>query len=73
MFELGYLAERELRFRRDEREVVADPLATYLGARLDRWELLPDADAAIAPTRFHDWQIDSRAGVSGKPSILSEF
>ncbi|WP_106814220.1 SDR family oxidoreductase [Microbacterium timonense] len=57
VFELGFLAQRELRFRRDEREVIADALATYFGARLDRWELLPDVDAVIAPTRFHDWQV----------------
>lgn len=60
VFELGFLAERELRFRRDEREIVADPLATYFGAALDRFELLPGADALIAPTRFHDWQIAPR-------------
>jgi uncharacterized protein YbjT (DUF2867 family) len=57
VFELGFLAQRELRFRRDEREVVADPLATYFGAQLDRWELLPAPGATIAPTRFHDWQV----------------
>lgn len=62
VFELGVLAQRELRFRRDEREVVADPLATYFGAQLDRWELLPDVDALIAPTRFHDWQIAPHDG-----------
>jgi uncharacterized protein YbjT (DUF2867 family) len=60
VFELGFLAQRELRFRRDEREVIADPLASYFGARLDRWELLPDVDAVIAPTRFHDWQVAVR-------------
>ncbi|MFC8682583.1 SDR family oxidoreductase [Microbacterium ureisolvens] len=60
VFELGYLAQRELRFRRDDREVVADPLATYFGAQLDRFELLPGAGAVIAPTRFHDWQIAPR-------------
>ena len=62
VFELGYLAERELRFRRDEREVVADPLATYFGAQLDRWELLPGRDAIVAQTRFHDWQVAAQAG-----------
>ncbi|GAA5208106.1 SDR family oxidoreductase [Microbacterium kyungheense] len=62
VFELGYLAARELRFRRDRREVLSDPLATYFGARLDRWELLPDVDATIAPTHFHDWQVASHDG-----------
>lgn len=56
-FELGHLAKLELRFRRDEREVVADPLGTYFGAALDRDELLPGPGAMIASTRFHDWQV----------------
>lgn len=62
VFELGWLAHRELMFRRDEREVVADPLATYFGAQLDRFELLPGDDARIAPTRFHDWVVAPRDG-----------
>ncbi|KQP71599.1 MULTISPECIES: SDR family oxidoreductase [unclassified Microbacterium] len=69
VFELGYLAQRELRFRRDEREVAADPLATYFGAQLDRFELLPGAGAVIAPTRFHDWQIS--AGEAGDALLPS--
>ncbi|MDR7186428.1 uncharacterized protein YbjT (DUF2867 family) [Microbacterium trichothecenolyticum] len=70
VFELGYLAQRELRFRRDEREVVADPLATYFGAQLDRFELLPGAGATLAPTRFHDWQISpGDAGDALLPSV----
>lgn len=56
VFELGELARRELRFRHDEREVVADPLATYFGAHLDRRELLPEPTATIAPTRLSTWQ-----------------
>lgn len=57
VFELGELAERELRFRGDERDVVADPLGTYFGAQLGRRDLLPGPDATISTTRFHDWQI----------------
>lgn len=56
IFELRELVRREMRARRDERDVVADPLATYFGAALDRWELLPGADAVLAPTRFDQWQ-----------------
>ena len=59
IFDLADLARRELRFRHDEREVVADALGTYFGAWLGPDDLLPDADARIAPTRFHDWQIGS--------------
>lgn len=57
VFDLGDLARRELRFRHDERELVADPLGTYFGARLRRDDLLPGPNPRISPTRFHDWQI----------------
>ena len=59
VFDLGELARRELRFRHDEREVVADPLGTYFGARLGSRDLLPEAVATISGTRFHEWQISS--------------
>lgn len=57
VFELGDLALRERRARNDLRDVVADPLGTYFGARLDRRDLLPGEGAAIAPTRFHEWRV----------------
>lgn len=57
VFDLGALAERELRFRYDEREVSPDPLGMYFGARLTRDDLLPASGATIAHTRFHDWQV----------------
>jgi uncharacterized protein YbjT (DUF2867 family) len=56
VFGLADLARRELRFRQDEREVVADPLGTYFGARLAERDLLPEAVATISPTRLHEWQ-----------------
>lgn len=56
VFGLADLARRELRFRQDEREIVADPLGTYFGARLAERDLLPDAVATISPTRLHEWQ-----------------
>jgi uncharacterized protein YbjT (DUF2867 family) len=63
VFELHDIAELDLRRTLDEREVVADPLGTYFGARVDRDELLPGPDATLAPTRFHDWLVASpRAG-----------
>ena len=61
VFRLADLARRELRFRQDEREVVADPLGTYFGARLTERDLLPAATATISGTRLHDWQ--TRASV----------
>jgi uncharacterized protein YbjT (DUF2867 family) len=57
VFELRELAERELRFRHDDREVLADPLGTYFGSQLERRELLPGPDATLVETRFHEWQV----------------
>ena len=54
-FRLEEIVRRELRIRRDAREVVRDPLARYFGTDLDERELLPGPDATIAPTRFADW------------------
>ncbi|PVE96878.1 MULTISPECIES: NAD(P)H-binding protein [unclassified Microbacterium] len=51
------LAQRELRFRHDEREIVADPLATYFGAALAPRDLLPGAHATLSTRTFHDWQV----------------
>ena len=56
VFALADLAERELRFRHDDREIVADPLGTYFGARLGPRDLLPEAAATISTTRLHKWQ-----------------
>ncbi|WP_448808808.1 SDR family oxidoreductase [Agromyces bauzanensis] len=54
-FRLAEVVGRGLRIRQDSREVVADPLAEYFGARLEEDELLPGPDATVAPTRFADW------------------
>jgi len=54
-FRLEEIVRRELHVRRDRREVVRDPLARYFGTDLDERELLPGAEATIAPTRFDDW------------------
>lgn len=57
VFSLEQIAAQDLRARQDEREVVADPLGTYFGARLQNRDLLPEATATIAPTRYHEWRI----------------
>lgn len=57
VFSLKELAILDLSFRQDEREVVPDPLGTYFGARLANRDLLPEATASIASTRYHDWRI----------------
>jgi uncharacterized protein YbjT (DUF2867 family) len=59
VFELGELARLELRFTQDEREVVADPLGTYFGARLERRDLLPELGVTMSATRFHDWRVST--------------
>jgi uncharacterized protein YbjT (DUF2867 family) len=61
IFALADLARLEMRFRHDEREVIADPLGTYFGARLGRRDLLPGPGATLSVTRLHDWQ--ARAAV----------
>ncbi|MFK4805122.1 SDR family oxidoreductase [Microbacterium sp. ZW CA_36] len=60
VFTLEQLAIQDLRFRQDERDVLVDPLSTYFGAHLQSRDLLPGATARIAPTRYHDWRIQSR-------------
>ncbi|UUT36034.1 hypothetical protein [Microbacterium elymi] len=60
VFELRELLSRDLRFRSDPRQVVADPLGTYFGAALGREDLLPGADARLSTTRFAQWQEGTR-------------
>ncbi|UJP08712.1 NmrA family NAD(P)-binding protein [Microbacterium sp. KUDC0406] len=57
IFSLTELAKIDLRSRKDDREVAPDPLGTYFGARLASRDLLPEATATIAPTRYHDWRL----------------
>ncbi|GAA3935757.1 SDR family oxidoreductase [Microbacterium soli] len=56
VFSLRDIASMDLHARHDDREVAADPLGTYFGARLDRRDLLPEATATLAPTRYRDWR-----------------
>lgn len=68
VFSLGQLALQDLRVRQDAREVVADPLGTYFGAHLRSRDLLPEATAHIAPTRYHDWRTQS-SGTEGDATL----
>ncbi len=63
VFSLDQLAALDLRARQDDREVIPDPLGTYFGARLSKRDLLPEATATIASTRYHDWRIRVGAAV----------
>ena len=55
LFRLDDLIRIVLRARGDDRQVVADPGAPYFGAQLGERTLVPDANAELAATRFHDW------------------
>lgn len=56
-FGLLELADLDLRYRHDDREVQPDPLATYFGARLGDRDLLPDTGARILSTTYHSWRV----------------
>ncbi len=54
-FRLNELVRRRLADLGDPREVVADPNATYSGAKVDDKTLLPGAGARLGPTTFEAW------------------
>ncbi|GAB2831796.1 SDR family oxidoreductase [Microbacterium insulae] len=66
IFSLTELAEIDLLFRHDEREVRPDPLGTYFGARLASRDLLPASTARVMPTRYHEWRVSEP--VAGWPT-----
>ena len=69
-FGLRDIAELDLRFRHDDRDVLPDPLGTYFGARLAPDDLLPGPDALIAATRYRAWREvnGAPADAAGVPS-----
>ena len=54
-FRLDDLVRRRLAALNDPREVIADPNATYSGARVSERTLLPGNNARLADTRFETW------------------
>lgn len=60
VYRLDEVLSRAFTIIGDPREVVVDPLADYFGVRLADDDLLPTADAVIAPTRLTDWLAASR-------------
>lgn len=60
-FGLDELIRRGLAAKGDPREVVADPAASYFGARLQERTLVPNEGATIFPTRFADWSAQAVA------------
>jgi uncharacterized protein YbjT (DUF2867 family) len=60
-FRLDELVRRGLAARKDPREVVADPHASYYGIKLSERTLLPGDDARLGETRFETWLTQSAA------------
>jgi alpha-beta hydrolase superfamily lysophospholipase/uncharacterized protein YbjT (DUF2867 family) len=54
-FRLDELVQRRLRELGDPRVVIADPQATYDGAKVGERTLLPDSTARLGATRFDTW------------------
>lgn len=54
-FGLDELARQFLAARKDPREVVTDPNASYYGVRLSERTLVPEDDAQLGETRFDTW------------------
>ncbi|HEU5401033.1 MAG TPA: NmrA family transcriptional regulator, partial [Terriglobales bacterium] len=54
-FRVDELVRRRLESLKDPREVIADPNATYSGARLSERTLVPGKNAILAKTTFESW------------------
>ena len=54
-FRLDELIRQDLTARNDPREVIADPLAGYFGAKLSERTLVPAGEARLGETRFAAW------------------
>jgi uncharacterized protein YbjT (DUF2867 family) len=62
-FRVDELVRERLAALEDRREVIADPEATYGGAKVSLGTLLPDSTARLGETRFDSW-LASRSGRS---------
>jgi uncharacterized protein YbjT (DUF2867 family) len=54
-FRVDELVRRRLASLKDPREVIADPKATYDGAKVSEKTLLPGNKARLSETRFETW------------------
>jgi uncharacterized protein YbjT (DUF2867 family) len=54
-FRVDELVRRRLASLRDQREVIADPNATYDGAKVSERTLLPGNNARLGKTRYETW------------------
>ncbi|MGX5769737.1 SDR family oxidoreductase [Microbacterium trichothecenolyticum] len=71
VFGLRELAQLDLRYLQDDREVLPDPLGTYFGAHLGSDDLLPSATAHLASTTYHDWRTDPASNAAAR-RLLAE-
>lgn len=62
-FRVDELVRRRLVSLKDSREVVADPKATYDGAKVSERTLLPGKDARLGEIRFETWLTQQAAQV----------
>jgi uncharacterized protein YbjT (DUF2867 family) len=54
-FRVDELVRRRLAALKDPREVIADPKATYSGAKVSERTLVPGSNARLGKTRFETW------------------
>ncbi|HEX7286430.1 MAG TPA: SDR family oxidoreductase [Candidatus Angelobacter sp.] len=67
-FRVDDLVRRRLAALKDPREVIADPKATYSGAKIGERTLVPGNDARLGATTFETWLSQSAAQIpSSKP------
>ena len=63
-FRLDELVRRQLAVLKDPREVVADPNATYSGAKVSERTLVPGNNARLGKTTFAAWLAQSAGNIS---------
>jgi len=68
-FRLDEVIRRDLAARKDPRQVISDPNASYYGIRVSERTLVPNDDARLGETRFEDWlrQAVKPAAKTGRP------
>ena len=66
-FRLDDLVRRRLAALKDPREVIADPKASYSGAKISERTLVPGDNARLGETTFETWLTESAAQIPGAP------
>ena len=62
-FRLDELVRRRLATLKDSRQVIADPNASYAGAKLSERTLVPNTNARLGETRFETWLTQAAAQI----------